>query len=175
MAAIEAWGTPALLIVPSGYHRMDAPRFKARYPDLQVICPKASRRRVAQAIEPEGHFDALPQDPTVTCETLDGVRLGEGVFIVRSGERVTLVFNDALFNHPHASGFKGRIGRMVGSTGDARVTAIMRYFAVSDRAALKAHFLRLADLPGLHRLVPGHGDLIETDAAKTLRTVANKL
>jgi hypothetical protein len=175
MAAIEAWGPPSILIVPSDYHRMDAPRFKERYPDLQVFCPGPCAGRVSQVIAPDGHYGGLPDDFTMRCEALDGVKSGEAVFIVRSEERVTLVFNDALFNHPHTPGLKGLVGRLVGSTGGARVTPVMRLFVVSDRRALRAHLHRLSRLDGLHRLVPGHGDVVDEDAAGVLASVADKL
>src|ERR1044071_2283106 len=41
-AQLEAWGKPELLIVPSGYHRLDAPRYKQRYPKLRVLAPRGS-------------------------------------------------------------------------------------------------------------------------------------
>ena len=175
MTAIEALGALSVLIVPSDYHRMDAPRFKERYPDLLVLCPEPCTGRVSEVIAPDGHYDSLPEDPSLRCEVLDGVKSGEGVFVVRSGERVTLVFNDALFNHPHTPGLKGLVGRLIGSTGGARVTPVMRLFVVSNRRALKAHLHRLSRLDGLHRLVPGHGDVIDEDAAKVLESVADKL
>ena len=45
---------------------------------------------------------------------------------------------------------------------------------VKDKGALRAHFERLAT-DDLVRIVPGHGDLIETDAAQLLRQVAATL
>jgi len=36
MAELEALGRPAWLVVPVGWHRFDAARYKARYPDLGV-------------------------------------------------------------------------------------------------------------------------------------------
>src|SRR5882724_90295 len=39
MQELEAWGTPAFLIVPSALHRLDALAFKARYPALRVFGP----------------------------------------------------------------------------------------------------------------------------------------
>ena len=175
MAAIEGLGRPAVLVVPSGYHRMDAPHYKARYPDIQVLCPKPSAKRVAQVVSVDGHYDALPEDDSLGYEVLDGLKSGESVFIARSEGRVTLVFNDALFNHPHAPGFKGLLIRLMGSTGGPRVTRVMRMLDVSDRAALAAHLLRLAATPGLDRIVPGHGDVIDASPGEVLTAVAHAL
>jgi hypothetical protein len=43
---------------------------------------------------------------------------------------------------------------------------------VGDRAALKRDLLRLAETPGLARVVPSHGDIVDTDVPATLRNTA---
>ena len=50
MAELEAFGTPAFLIVPNGGHRLDAPAYKARYPQLRVFGPRGSRKRIEEVI-----------------------------------------------------------------------------------------------------------------------------
>ena len=50
MAELERFGKPAYLIVPNGGHRLDAPAYKRRYPELRVFTPKGSRARVEQVI-----------------------------------------------------------------------------------------------------------------------------
>ena len=47
MQELEAWGTPAFLIVPSALHRLDAPAYKARYPKLSVFCPRGAQKAAA--------------------------------------------------------------------------------------------------------------------------------
>jgi hypothetical protein len=37
MAELEAWGRPALLVVPGDIHRLDARPWKARYPTMTVV------------------------------------------------------------------------------------------------------------------------------------------
>ena len=51
MAELEALGTPTFLIVPNGWHCLDAARYKARYPDLKVICPKQARKLVERKVQ----------------------------------------------------------------------------------------------------------------------------
>ncbi len=51
----------------------------------------------------------------------------------------------------------------------------MQLFVIGDRGAVETHLRRLADLPGLHRLVPGHGGVIEEDASGILSTIADTL
>ena len=50
MAELEAWGTPAYLIVPSPGHRLDAPAYKKRYPSLRVLTPKNARKKVEEVV-----------------------------------------------------------------------------------------------------------------------------
>src|SRR5262245_3968626 len=50
MQAVEAFGKPAFLIVPSGIHRLDAKIWKDRYPNLCVIAPAGARRKVEEVV-----------------------------------------------------------------------------------------------------------------------------
>ncbi len=59
MKEIEAFGTPAFLIVPNGGHRLDAPAYKKRYPALSVFAPKGARKKVEEVIS-----FAVPDDDT---------------------------------------------------------------------------------------------------------------
>ena len=60
MAAIDARGPVRWIVVPSGHHRLDAPRFKARYPDAQVVAMPASQARGAQRVAVDGDYGRLP-------------------------------------------------------------------------------------------------------------------
>ena len=174
-AEIEALGTPTYLIVPNAWHRLDAPAFKARYPDLKVYCPARGRRKVGQVVPIDGTYDDFPDEPSISFEHLEGSTKLEGVMKVRCDDGVTLVFGDALFNQPHLKGLHGIILRLIGSSGGPRVTRMARFAIVKDRTAFKAHLLRLADTEGLNRLVPAHIDVIHKDAAAVLRSVAQRL
>src|SRR5258706_9731519 len=45
MKEIEAFGTPEVLIVPNGFHRLDAKVYKDRYPKLKVLCPAGATKK----------------------------------------------------------------------------------------------------------------------------------
>src|SRR5882724_5220730 len=66
MQSIEAWGTPAFLIVPSALHRLDAAPYKARYPELCVLCPDGAKKAVAEVVAPDGSLQDFPGDPQVS-------------------------------------------------------------------------------------------------------------
>jgi hypothetical protein len=176
MKRLEDWGTPAVLVVPNGYHRLDAPAYKQRYPDIQVLCPAGSRKRVQEVVAVDGDYDDFEGDDTVSLKHVDGVGRAEGVMVVRSSDGVTIVFNDMVFNCPHGKGAAGFIFRyLADSTGGPRVSRLFRLVVVKDRAALRRELERLADTPQLKRIVVSHQDLIDSDAAGTLRAVAARL
>jgi hypothetical protein len=176
MKQIEAWGEPSFLIVPNAYHRLDVPAFKRRYPGIKVYCPRGARKKVEEVVAVDGTYDAFPDDEAVRFEHLDGTREGEGAMIVRSGDATTVVFNDAVFNMPHGEGVSGFFFRHVTqSTGGPRVSRLVRLFVVKERAAFAAHLARLADTPGLRRIIVSHHRTIDERPAETLREVAATL
>ena len=175
MKELEAWGAPAVLVVPNGFHRLDAHAWKARYPAMKVLCPRDVEAAVRKVVAVDGHFDAFPSDPRVTLTPLAGMsrRVPEGVLAAVGGDgRAALVFNDALFNHPNIPGFSGWVMKVMGSTGGPKITGLMSLVGVSDRKALTDHYRRLAATPGLAFAVPGHGDVITGDVGSTLEQVA---
>lgn len=176
MAEIDAWGRVAVIVVPNGFHRLDAKIFKERYPTARVVCPAGARAKVAQVVEVAGTYDDEQGDDTVELQNLDGTKQREGAMIVRDSGGTTLVLNDAVFNMPHAAGVTGFVLRRVtGSTGGPRVSRIMKTFVISDAKAFRTHLERLADLPGLERIVVSHHVTIDQDPAGTLRAVAATL
>jgi hypothetical protein len=177
MQEIEAFGEPAYLIVPNGYHRLDARVFHERYPNMRVVCPSGSRKKVEQVVPVDMDIDAWPSDEAVRLEYVDGIGKMEGVMIVRSEDGVSLVFNDVLFNIPqHGDGVGGFIFRYITqSTGGPRVSRVLRWFVVKDQAALRRCFERLADTPELRRVIVSHHAMITLDPAAALRRVADTL
>ena len=173
MAEIEAWGKPAVLLVPNGYHRLDAPAWLTRYPDLEVRCPRGARSKVEAVVRVDGTYDDFDGGDTLKIETLEGIAAAEGVLVVGSNSGTTLVFNDALFNMPHGRGLGGLFFRHVtASTGGPRVPRIFRWFVVKDRDAFAAHLERLADTPDLVRIIVSHHRMITERPSDMLREVA---
>jgi len=173
--AIEALGSVGWIVVPSGHHRMDAPPWKARFPAAKVVAMPASQKRVGQVVPVDGDYGALPAG-AVTWQPLDGVP-AEGVFLHRAPDgAVTAIFNDAFMNLPdRLPGFKGFVVKAMGSTGGPKVTRTAKWFIVKDRPAYAAHLRRLADTPGLARLIPAHGEMVTSDPAAALRRAADGL
>lgn len=176
MAEVEAWGRPAVLLVPNAYHRLDAPAWVARYPDLEVRCPPGGWAKIAEVVRVDADYSGFDGGRALTVEVLDGIAGAEGVLTVRSPGGATLVFNDALFNMPHGAGLTGFIfRRLTQSTGGPRVSRLFRWFVVKDRRALAAHLERLAATPDLVRIIVSHHQTIVDRPAETLREVASTL
>ena len=176
MAEVEAWGEPAVLLVPNAYHRLDAPAWVDRYPNIEVRCPKGARSKVESVVRVDADYTDFDAGESLKVETLDGINDAEGVLIVRSPSGTTLVFNDAVFNMPHAKGLPGLIFRYVtASTGGPTVSRLVRWFVIKDRAAFRAHLERLADTPDLIRIIVSHHRMITDRPSETLREVAASL
>jgi hypothetical protein len=154
MREVEAWGEPGFLLVPSGFHRLDVHAFKARYPRLEVLCPAPVAARVRQAVAVDGHWDALPPDPALRAETLDGVKAGEAAFVVESEGRTSVLLGDTMMNLPHLPGFEGLVFRLLRSTGSAasrsrcarraRLSPTIATFAIQVTRALRSSRWRRA-------------------------------
>ena len=173
MAEIEAWGTPSVLLVPNAFHRLDAPAYVERSPDLEVYGPRGGQKKIEEVVRVDGDYDDLPDEKALTLEHLDGVAKAEGVASVRSDSGVTLIFNDAIFNLNHGKGLIGFIFRYItASTGGPKVTRMVRLFLLKDKEAFRSHLERLAETPDLKRVIVAHGRMIEDDPAGVLRKVA---
>jgi len=170
MAEIDAFGKVRYLVVPSGFHRMDARRFLDRYPEARVVCPSGSRKKVEEVVPVHLVYEEFPADEAVALTTLDGVSAREGFMTVRSSDGVSLVVNDALFNMPHVSGAHGFVFKHITkSSGGLLVSRLTRLVLIKDRAAFAAHLLRLADTPSLRRILVAHHQTVSEDAAAALR------
>src|SRR5260221_11523388 len=73
MQALERFGTPAFLVVPSPIHRMDAHISKTRYPSMLVVAPAGARAKVEKVV----HVDATEVDlgdPSVRLVSVPGTK-----------------------------------------------------------------------------------------------------
>jgi hypothetical protein len=171
LAEVLAWGRPTELVVAHAGHGLDAAPFAKRL-GLKIYGPKEDQARMKVRWDMAGTLEDLPKDPGVSFESFQGTKMGDPVEIVRTGGRVTLVFSDVIQAHGDDQSL---LFRLLGFKGDARVVPLFKYLFTRDRPALRAHLLRLAALPGLARLVPCHGAVVEQDAPGALRRAAAAL
>ncbi len=180
MAEIEAWGEVGWIVVPNGFHRLDAPAFAKRFPRAQVLCPPGARTKVEEVVSVSGTYADFPRDEAVRLNVLEGVGEQEGYVAVEDEDGVTLVMNDLVFNMPHVPGVQGFVLKHVTrSTGGPQLTRVSRFFLVKDAARVRTELERLAAIPGLVRVIVSHHEAIETTrergVADVLRSVAASL
>jgi hypothetical protein len=177
MMEIEAWGTPSFLIVPNGFHRLDAPAYRKRYPAIKVIAPRGSRTKVEEVISVDGTYEDFPADPSVRFEPLRGIKDVEGVMLVQSGDGMTVVLNDVVFNMDPKKDFLGWfITSLLGSAPGPRISRLVKWVMVKDAAALRSDLERLAETPRLARVVVAHEKVATgAGAAQALKTAAAML
>ena len=178
MKELEAWGEVAFLIVPNGWHRLDAPAFKARYPNAKVLAPKGAVKKVEEKVKVDGTVEDYPADSAVRLDNLHGIAEQEAVMTVRSADGTTVVLTDAVFNMPKKpSDFLGWLFTSVfASAPGPRVSRLFKLAAVKDKQALKGDFERFASLPDLTRVLVGHGEVARgANAAQALRAAAGFL
>jgi hypothetical protein len=171
MKELEAWGRPTILVVPNGYHRQDSLIWKKRYPDAKVVAPPRGVKRISKVVPVDATTDAAPSDEDVRFLKMEGAD-ADALLEVRSDGEVSLVFCDTILNLPRQG---GPMGFLLGPTGRASTPRIQRWIAIQDRRALSAYLDRLADTPGLTRLLVGHGEPVTDDAPGALRRVAQQL
>jgi hypothetical protein len=175
MQKIESYGTPAFLIVPNDKHRLDAAIWKARYPKMLVVAPQGSARKVAEVVKvdlSEPRFD----DPNVQLVTVPGTGKQEFALLVDTPAGTTLVLNDLVGNICNAHGFGGWFLRMMKFAGDGpQIPLPAKWAMVKDEAALRAQFMKWAELPTLKRILVSHGDVIDFKPGEALRDLARTL
>jgi hypothetical protein len=171
MKELEAWGTPAVLLVPNGFHRQDAKIWKDRYPALRVFCPSGSSKRVARVVALDGTYAQAPHDADVRLEEFAGCP-SEGALVVKSNGETSLVLNDAVCNLPKVG---GPVDVFMHPTGRPSVPRAMRWLMVKNKSAFRSQLERLADEPGLRRVIVGHGKWLDEQPRAELRAALDVL
>jgi hypothetical protein len=164
---LEAFGEPRYLIVPNPGHRLDAPAYKKRYPQLSVLTPKGAREKVAEVVAVDGAYEDFPESSAVRFEPLHGVADMEGAMLVRSSDGTSVVLNDVMFNMDRK---KDPLGffftTLLGSAPGPRVSRLAKLVYIKDKPALRADFERFAAIPDLVRVIVAHEKVASGSEAK---------
>lgn len=178
-AELDAWGTPAFLVIPNRGHTLDAAAYKARYPALKVFTPRGGIKTVEEKIRGsvDGAYEQFPSDDEVKLQTLHGVGEGEGAMLVRSRDGTTVVLNDAVFNMDRKRDLLGFLFTTVlGSAPGPRVSRLAKLLFIKDQAALKQDLLQFAEIPDVQRLIVAHEKVAQGESAReALRRAATYL
>jgi hypothetical protein len=171
LAEVTAWGRPSILVVTHGQHMIDARPFAEKL-GLKVYGPRPCEAKMRARAEIAGMLEDVPPDPNVQVMPVAGAKTGEPAVIVKSdgGRRVSLLVADVLQNNPKAS--IGLLPRIMGFGGGPKVVPVFKMMFLKDKAALKRQLTQWAEMPGLARLVPCHGDAVTSGAAEAIRAAA---
>lgn len=176
MKELDTWGKVGWIIVPNGYHRLDAPAFHERYPDAKVLAPRGAREKVEKVVPVSGTYEDFAPDSSVELVILDGTAECEGAMIVRAADGTSVVLTDTVFNMPHVPGFQGFVFRyLTGSSGGPRVSRLARMVVVKDKRAFRGALEKIAATPDLKRVLVAHHLTIDVEPARVLRDVAATL
>jgi hypothetical protein len=177
LGELEAWGKPAFLVVPNGYHRLDAPAYKQRYPDLRVFGPPGARLKIEEVVPLDGTLEDFPPNESVRFERLEGLGDVEWAMLVTSRDGLSVVLTDSVFHMDRKQDLLGHLFTTVlGSAPGPRVSRLTKLAMVKDRASFRGALERLASLPRLTRLIVGHEKVASgPEAARALRRAATYL
>jgi hypothetical protein len=169
MKELEAFGTPAYLVVPNGGHRLDALAYKQRYPKMTVVAPARSKEKVEQVVKVDDTSGSFGDD-SVRYEPIDGTV--EGALVVRSRGGATVILNDTVMNMAPGSikGFGGLVSSVLGFLGsEPKVAPLAKMMVYKDKKAARAHLEKLADTPGLTRVIVSHGKMITSEPGAAIK------
>lgn len=162
MAAVGKLGKITHAIVPSKAHQMDAPFYRAKYPELQILAPRVSMKDISADVKLSGAVEDVLPELGFKLHPVPGVKVFEYVYEVPlAGGGKALIVNDA-FAHGHSyddSKFMSKILRpLLGGTGEKLGLArIYRWFIVQKLLDLKNFGRELAKIPDVRVLTVSHG------------------
>jgi hypothetical protein len=169
---VKSLGRPAYLVLGHHQHAIDAHAFQQKL-GLLAYGPKACEDMLRNRIELSGTLETFPADASISVESVPGTKLGETLIRVRSGDRTSLLFSDVIQNNPKET--TSLPFRMMGFAGGPKVPWVFRKLFVKDRGELKAVLSKWSALPGLKRLVPFHGTVVENNAREALSAASAAL
>lgn len=162
MRRIEEVGKPSFLIVPNGHHRLDARPWKQRYPKLKVLCPPGAKKSVSEAVPVDSTADILG-DKDVQFVVVEGTHKAEAALVVRRKSGTTIVANDVIAHVRHPHGLGGKIIARLAGFGVKRpqVPRVVKRLMVEDKRKLANQLHEWSEIPGLRRIIPSHGEVVE--------------
>ena len=171
MAELEALGRPAFLIVPSERHRLDAPSYVLRYPNLTVVAPSAAREKIGKVVRVDTSTTDFG-DPSIRYVEV----AADSALEVDCDDGLTIIVNDLIGDIHDESGIGGWLLRVMGFAGDdPHVPAPVKMLLGKHKTEVAQLFRRWATRSDLRRIIVSHGDVIDSDPGGVLRTLASSL
>jgi hypothetical protein len=171
MAELEALGRPAFLIVPSERHRLDAPGYLQRYPNLTVVAPRAGAEKISEVVRVSTSTPNF-NDPSIRYLEI----AADSALEVDSDDGLTVIVNDLIGDIHGEHGLGGWLLRVMGFAGDdPHVPGPVKLMLGKHKSEVAQQFRRWAEREDLRRIIVSHGDTIDTDPRGALRKLAASL
>jgi hypothetical protein len=171
MRALEALGTPAIMVMPHDRHQMDAPFYKARYPSLRVLAPEPS---VPRRVPVDGGLEELSAFH-IHAGLLPGASYHEAVLELPIETGVALCTTELLGNTSSLRGWFAVLMKVFGPPGGGfGVSRAVRFREVVDRKQVRAWLLGLSEREDVKMILLGHGEPITEHASAALRHAATQ-
>jgi hypothetical protein len=173
---LEALGRPEVMVIPHRRHQMDAPFYKARYPQLRVLAAEPSQVR---GVAVDGGLGALSEhslsDYSVEAYVLPSNIQEDVVMDVRLADGHALCICESLGN-VSVSGWLRLLFRVLGPPGGGfGIARAVRLRELRDVTQLRAWLLEQAERTDLRCLLFGHGQPLTADISGALRHAAHQL
>jgi hypothetical protein len=167
LRALEALGTPAIMVMPHDRHQMDAPFYLQRYPQIRILAPEPEAPRNVPVAAGLGELAELG----IRAYPLPGTSYHEVILELPVPGGYVLCACELLSDLvPSPRGLVGLFFKMLGPPGGGfGVARAVRWREVVDRAAVREWLVGLAARRDLVCLLVGHGSPVTKDVAGALR------
>jgi hypothetical protein len=154
--------------VPSVRHRLDAPGYQRRFPNLTVVAPQAGTEKISEVVRVDTSAPAFG-DPTVRYVEI----AADSALEVEGADGLTIIVNDLIGDIHDQRGLGGWLLEVMGFAGDdPHVPAPVKLALGKHKSEVAQQFRRWAERPDLRRIIVSHGDTIEGDPRGALRKLA---
>jgi hypothetical protein len=173
LAKVMTLGKPEYYVLGHDQHAFDAHAFQQKL-GLKAYGPKQKEAELKARLEMTGSLEDIPADSTMEIFSMPGTKHGETVILLKSGggSRTSILTTDVIQNNPLSLPF---YFRWLGFAGGPKVVPVFKLLFVSSKQLIKETISQWSALPGLKRIVPFHGDIVENNAADALKAIAAKL
>ncbi|MEP6653037.1 MAG: hypothetical protein ABJA82_06735 [Myxococcales bacterium] len=172
MRALERLGKPAIMVIPHRRHHMDAPFYKARYPDLRVLADQKEPVRGVPIDGPVRELEALG----IAARQIPGTSYQDIALDLPLREGRALCVCELLGNVPVTSMVGKVIFRLLGPPGGGfGIARVVRMREVTDPALVRTWLAMQARRTDLRMLLMGHGRPILEDVPSALARAVGQL
>lgn len=171
MAALEAVGRPAWILVPNRIHGSEADWYADRYPSARVLVPAECRPKLFDRLKRiDGSLDddwPEPLSGEIAMVPVRGTRMGE-VAAIHAPSR-TLVLTDLCFNYGPGDlpALASLVMRLNGAYGRFGPTRFLKSFVIIDVRAVKRSIETILE-HDFERIVVSHGRTIASGGRDAL-------